>query len=111
MKRIAEVDEASRLYTAGRVHCPAALLRITSKHSNRISIQARKAHNRRPAVVATDFKERIAIEYEIQEPPDVISATAIARNDREQLFFTALRIIKMLGVFNSWRNLPDVRRQ
>src|SRR5262249_59402659 len=72
------------------------------------AVQPRKTRDQRASVKFADLKKRIAIKNKAQNPSNVVSSTAVARDDRNQLLFTAARGV---AGFDSRRQSPDVRRQ
>src|SRR5262245_36462829 len=108
MERIAEVDEASHLFATRRVERAAAPHRIARQHADRVTVQPRKPRDQRASVKFADLEKRITIQNQAQNPPNVVSSAAVTWDDRNQLLFTAARIV---AVSDSRRRLPDVRRQ
>src|SRR5262249_42295275 len=105
---VAEVYEAGQLFAARRVERPAALHRVAGRYADRVAVQTRESHDQRASVKSADLEKRIAIQNQVQNPPNVVRAATVAWNNRNQLLFAAKRIV---GVFNSRRRLPDVRWQ
>src|SRR5262245_29986990 len=106
MERVAEVDEAGHLFAARGVERAAAAHRVTGQHADRVAVQPRKADGQRAAVKSADLKKRIAVKNQAQNPSNVVSSTAVARDDRNQLLFTAARVV---AGFDSRRHSPDVQ--
>ena len=108
VKGVAELHQASDFFRGLPVGGAAVFGGVVDHHADGVPVDARQTGDPRAAPVRLDFKERAAVEHQVENPPRVVDAAAVAGDDREQFLFPALRIV--VGR-DPRRRLPDVLRQ
>jgi len=108
VERVAEVDETGHLLRRRPVEPAAAMERIAREDADREAVEPREARGERPAEVAADLEERVAVDDQPHELPRVVAALSVPRHDRQQRLLAPHGIVARLA---ARRDLPDVRRQ
>ena len=93
---VAEVDEARHLFGGGGIDGAGVEGRVVRHHADGDAVEAREPGDERLAEVARDLEEGAGVHDELDDPPHLVDAPAVSRDEGDELLLAALRVVGRL---------------